>query len=134
MRDPAHAEKLLSTAQIHLAHRVLQPFLEAYAVVSDQLLRTPTDEKFDEKAFITECLSLAEQRRLRQQIGSRESISAELFTTALKLARNRGLVEPGAENLEARRIEFDAEIRTQVDRVLRIRTLAHDTLDQVVGE
>ncbi|QDQ91210.1 glycerol-3-phosphate 1-O-acyltransferase [Rhodococcus sp. WB9] len=131
--DPQHGANLLSGMRIHLAHRVLQPFLEAYAVVAGQLLRTPVDRKFDEKAFMTSCLALAEQRRLRQQIGSSESISAELFTTALKLARNRGLVEPNAENMAARRVEFEAELQTLIDRVLRIRAIAHENLDQMGG-
>ncbi|AOW91839.1 glycerol-3-phosphate acyltransferase [Rhodococcus sp. WMMA185] len=131
--DPEHAERLLSGMDIHLAHRVLQPFLEAYAVVASQLLRTPVHRKFDEKTFMASCLALAEQRRLRQQIGSSESISAELFSTALKLARNRGVVEPNAENLEARRAEFAEEISTLVDQVLRIRTLAHAHLDRIGG-
>ncbi|MDV6280869.1 glycerol-3-phosphate 1-O-acyltransferase [Rhodococcus jostii] len=131
--DSQHAANLLSGMRIHLAHRVLQPFLEAYAVVAGQLLRTPVDRKFDEKAFMTSCLALAEQRRLRQQIGSSESISAELFTTALKLARNRGLVEPNAENMAARRVEFDAELQTLIDQVLRIRAIAHENLGQMGG-
>ncbi|MFC9554299.1 glycerol-3-phosphate 1-O-acyltransferase [Rhodococcus sp. NPDC056960] len=131
--DPQHAANLLSGMRIHLAHRVLQPFLEAYAVVAGQLLRTPVDRKFDEKAFMTACLALAEQRRLRQQIGSSESISAELFTTALKLARNRGLVEPNAENMAARRVEFEAELQGLIAQVLRIRAIAHENLDQMGG-
>ncbi|MFD9661998.1 glycerol-3-phosphate 1-O-acyltransferase [Rhodococcus sp. NPDC059968] len=131
--DPQHAVNLLSGMRIHLAHRVLQPFLEAYAVVAGQLLRTPVDRKFDEKAFMTSCLALAEQERLRQQIGSSESISAELFTTALKLARNRGLVEPNAENMAARRVEFEAELQALIDQVLRIRAIAHENLDQMGG-
>jgi glycerol-3-phosphate O-acyltransferase len=91
------------------------------------------DRKFDEKAFMTACLALAEQRRLRQQIGSSESISAELFTTALKLARNRGLVEPNAENMAARRVEFEAELQGLIAQVLRIRAIAHENLDQMGG-
>ncbi len=133
--DREHATNLLSGMRIHLAHRVLQPFLEAYAVVASQLLRTPVEQKFDEKAFMTSCLALAEQRRLRQQIGSSESISAELFATALKLARNRGLVEPNVGNLVAGRAKFAEEIQTLVDQVLRIRAIAHTHLDQIgLGE
>lgn len=128
-----HATNLLSGMSIHLAHRVLQPFLEAYAVVANQLLRAPVDREFDEKAFMKSCLALAEQQRLRQQIGSSESISAELFSTALKLARNRGLVEPNTENLEARRAEFAEEIEQLVNQVVRIRAIAHEHLDQMGG-
>ncbi|MFZ2175130.1 MAG: glycerol-3-phosphate 1-O-acyltransferase [Rhodococcus sp. (in: high G+C Gram-positive bacteria)] len=131
--EPGKAEDLIGQVRCYLAHRVLQSFLEAYVVVAEQLIHTPVTEEFNEKSFITDCLALAEQLRLRQQIGSRESISAELFGTALKLARNRGLVESGAENLAGRRVVFRDEIRTLVGRVLRIRALAHAKLDEVAG-
>ncbi|MFF0817551.1 glycerol-3-phosphate 1-O-acyltransferase [Rhodococcus sp. NPDC003318] len=137
--DPDHAAKMLHAVRPFLAHRVLQPFLEAYEVVADQLTSTPVSKPFDEKAFVTECLGIARQRRLRQQIASSESISAELFGTALALARNRGLVEPAPTSPPAswedgvveRRARFAAEIRTLVDRVRRIRALAHTRLDQL---
>lgn len=132
--DPEHASKMLAAVRPYLAHRVLQPFLEAYEVVADQLLLTPVSRTFDEKAFVTECLGIARQRRLRQQIASSESISGELFGTALALARNRGLVEAAPEDeagVAERRALFAAEIRTLVDRVRRIRAIAHDRLVQL---
>lgn len=135
LSDPRYAENLLAGAKPYLAHRVLQPFLEAYEVVADQLVNTPMSGKFDEKAFTTACLALAEQRRLRQQIASSESISSELFATALKLARNRKLVEQadgdGDGDLARRRTEFAAEIRALTDRIRYIRGLAHERLEQL---
>ena len=134
--DPDHASKMLEAVLPYLAHRVLQPFLEAYEVVADQLVVTPVSSTFDEKSFMTTCLGIAKQRRLRQQIASSESISSELFGTALALARNRGLVETdvedgdaaGADAVVVRREEFAAEIRALVGRVRRIRELAHERL------
>lgn len=129
--DPDHASKMLDSVQPYLAHRVLQPFLEAYEVVADQLVLAPVSAKFDEKSFVTACLGVARQRRLRQQIASSESISGELFGTALALARNRGLVEADADDaaaVAARRVEFANEIRVLVQRVRRIRALAHARL------
>ncbi|MFC7449659.1 glycerol-3-phosphate 1-O-acyltransferase [Rhodococcus daqingensis] len=132
--DPKLAENMLAGVRPYLAHRVLQPFLEAYEVVADQLVHTPLSGKFNEKDFVTTCLALAEQRRLRQQIGSSESISGELFGTALKLARNRNLVEPadgdGVGDLARRRTAFAAEIRTLVTRIRHIRGLTQERLDQ----
>ncbi|MDG3008670.1 glycerol-3-phosphate 1-O-acyltransferase [Rhodococcus sp. D2-41] len=133
LTDPRHADRMLAEVQPYLGHRVLQPFLEAYGVVADQLLRVPANRQFDEKAFMTGALALAEQRRLRQQIASSESISAELFATALAVARNRDLVDPGGDDLIARRVEFATEVRVLIDRVHRIRALAHQSLDLVEG-
>ncbi|MFC9790186.1 glycerol-3-phosphate 1-O-acyltransferase [Rhodococcus sp. NPDC127528] len=135
LSEPQHTQKMLTGAKPYLAHRVLQPFLEAYEVVADHLVDTPVAAKFDEKAFVTECLSLAKKRRLRQQIASSESISGELFATALKLARNRGLMTPAegesGADLTARRLAFAEEINTLVGRVRHIRTLAHARLNQL---
>jgi len=101
---------------------VLASFLEAYLVVADRLAAHDPSRAVDEKAFLAECLGVAHQYRLQHRIASTESISRELFVTALKLAANRGLVEPGDE-LAERRAEFRAEIETLVRRIGRIRAL-----------
>jgi glycerol-3-phosphate O-acyltransferase len=58
---------------------------------------------------------------LQRRLASTESISRELFATALKLAANRELVEPGGDDLGRRRAEFTSEMRTLVGRLQRIR-------------
>ncbi|GAA4471507.1 lysophospholipid acyltransferase [Rhodococcus olei] len=129
LTDPEYAGNMLGAVRPYLAHRVLQPFLEAYQVVADELMHAPVSGKFDEQAFVTHALAIAKQRRLRQQIASSESISGELFGTALALARNRGLVESDAADLVERRKQFADEIAVLVDRVRRIRALTHARLD-----
>lgn len=133
LTNPDAVQHILDEVRPYLAHRVLQPFLEAYEVVADHLLDTPITKNFDEKAFVKECLALAQQRRLRQQIASTESISSELFATALQLARNRRLVENDDPSMLAGRREFADEIHTHVRRVREIRARAHAKLDQVKG-
>lgn len=131
--NPDHVEDLLARVRPYFAHRVLQPFLEAYEVVADHLLTVPVSKAFDEKRFVSECLALAQQRRLRRQIASSESISSELFGAALQLARNRNLVESDDMAVVEQRREFADEIRTLVRRVRQIRCLAHAKLDEVEG-
>ncbi|MCA1008183.1 glycerol-3-phosphate 1-O-acyltransferase [Rhodococcus hoagii] len=133
LSNPEHVEHILDEVRPYLAHRVLQPFLEAYEVVADHLLDAPVAPDFDEKAFLSECLALAQQRRLRQQIASSESISSELFATALQLARNRRLIENDDPSVEAGRRAFADEVRTLVRRVREIRARAHAKLDEVKG-
>lgn len=128
MTDPARTETMLASIRPYLAHRVLLPFLEAYQVVADQLVLAPPSKAFDEKAFTTHCLDVAQQRRLRQQIASSESVSGELFATALNLARNRDLVEAADDGVKARRAAFAEEIRVLVARLRHIRGLAHARL------
>ncbi|NLE82049.1 MAG: glycerol-3-phosphate 1-O-acyltransferase [Rhodococcus sp.] len=127
------ARTALASVSPYLAHRVLQPFLESYLVVAEQLSRCPVEGEFDEPRFMADCLELAEEYRLRQQIASTESISNELFATALKLARNRGAVEDRGDGVDvaAQRQAFVQEIRTTVDRVRRIRALANERLDRL---
>ena len=131
MAADKRTEHMIETVRPYLAHRVLQPFLEAYQVVADQLVLAPISTSFDEKSFISNCIDVAHQRRLRQQIASNESVSGELFATALNLARNRNLIEVDDDGVRARRLAFAAEIKVQVERLRHIRALAHARLDQV---
>ncbi|WP_137725565.1 glycerol-3-phosphate 1-O-acyltransferase [Prescottella subtropica] len=126
--DPEHAQHVLGAVRPYLAHRVLQPFLDAYEVVADHLVDVPVSTDFDEKQFVTDCLGLAQQRRLRQQIASSESVSSELFGTALQLARNRGLIGDDDPAVLERRRAFADEMRTLVRRVREIRAIAHTKL------
>jgi glycerol-3-phosphate O-acyltransferase len=131
--DPDWAERaaraealsaLLADATPHLAHRVLQSFLEAYAVVAELLAAHDPGKPVDEKAFIKECLGAAQQWRLQKRLRSSASISKELMTNGLKLAANRGLVDPGDATLVERRKAFAAEIDDVVRRLAQIRALA----------
>jgi glycerol-3-phosphate O-acyltransferase len=117
------AWEALERASVLLAPRVLASFLEAYLVVAERLAARDPETPVDEAAFITRCLGVARQRRLQQQLKSTESISRELFANALKLAANRGLLEPGEGVREGREV-LAAELRTLVRRVERLRALA----------
>ena len=118
------AGRLLASARPHLAHLVLRPFLEAYLVLADRLADRG-DAAVDEDDLLTETLALGRQWRLQRKVASAESVSLELFKTALALARHRGLVEAGPD-VGKRRQEFAAEIADSVRRVQVIADLAQD--------
>jgi glycerol-3-phosphate O-acyltransferase len=105
------------------AHRILRPFLEAYRVVADALERSAPTARIEDAAFLRGCLALGRQYALQRRVSRQESISQALFATALKLARHRGLVEPGGEELVARRREFAEELRQDIRRVDAIEAL-----------
>jgi glycerol-3-phosphate O-acyltransferase len=105
------------------AHRILRPFLEAYRVVADALCRADPQAIVVEEAFLEDCLLLGTQYALQQHVKRKESVSKVLFATALKLADNRGLLEAGAQGLEARRKEFAEEIRGAIRGVDAIEVL-----------
>src|SRR5262245_18612986 len=105
------------------AHRVLRPFLEAYRVVGDALARTNPATPLVEATFLATCFGLAKQYTLQRRIHSQESVSKALFATALRLARNRDLVDPGAPDLADRRRAFADEIRQALRRIDAINAL-----------
>jgi glycerol-3-phosphate O-acyltransferase len=105
------------------AHRVLRPFLEAYRVVGDVLESHDTGEPIDEAAFLSECLGLGHQYALQRHIKRQESVSKVLFRTAVKLARNRELWEPGEVNQAEARRRFAEEIRFAIRRVDAVETM-----------
>jgi glycerol-3-phosphate O-acyltransferase len=120
------AWQAIERSTLLLAPRVLGSFLEAYLVVAERLAARNPGAPIDEKELITECLGVGHQYRLQKRLANTESISRELFATALKLAANRGLLEPGDEELGQKRDAFAKEIKTLVRRVRRIRKVALD--------
>jgi glycerol-3-phosphate O-acyltransferase len=103
---------------------VLRPFFEAYRVVADRLARHDPAASFDEAEFLAGCITLGKQYELQRRIHSGESVSKVLFATALRLARNQRLVDPGASDLAARREAFADEIRQALRRIDAVYALA----------
>jgi glycerol-3-phosphate O-acyltransferase len=122
---PVRARELLVTARPHLAHLVLRPFLDAYLVVADRLADRG-DAPVDEGDLLAESLSVGQQWALQRRVASFESISLELFRTALALARHKGLLE-GGEGIGTAREAFAAELRDSVRRVNIIGEIAGST-------
>ncbi len=109
--------------RLYMAHRVIAPFFEAYSVVAYELIACDPDEPVNQTAVIERCFGIAQQRWLQHEFHSPESISRDLFRNALKLADNYGLLEPGQENLTARRERFASEIESVRAGVSQIREL-----------
>jgi len=121
---PPEIRALLRRIRPYTAHLVLRPFLEAYRVVADALERRDTGRPLDEAAFLEECLARGRQYRLQRRVASGESVSRVLFATALRLARNRDLVDPASADLSARRRAFADEIREALRAVEAVEALA----------
>ncbi|MFZ2503091.1 MAG: hypothetical protein WAW88_10500, partial [Nocardioides sp.] len=114
----------VKSSELLIAHRVVGPFLEAYRVVADRLASRDPAAPIDQDAFISECLGVARQRWLQHQLHSGESITKDLMAGALKLAANRGLMEPGGAEVAQARSEFAAELAGAVEAVSVIRRIA----------
>jgi glycerol-3-phosphate O-acyltransferase len=121
---PEEAWEMLSAAPLHLAHRVLRPFLEAYLVVADRLAERAPGQPVEERDLLAECTGVGRQYGLQRRLHSPESVSRELFRNALRLADNRDLLDPGGEEVAQRRLAFAGEVGAEVRRVERVRDLA----------
>ena len=80
------------------------------------------EEPLDESVVLLQCLALGRPYALQRRVKRQESVSKVLFATALQMATNRGLSEPGPEQKE-RRLAFAEEIREAIRRVDAIEAL-----------
>lgn len=131
-RDTLGSEILtaLTGTGFMMAHRVLRSFFDAQLVVAERLTARDPAAPIDRKQFVDECVSVGRQMLLQQRLHSTESVSTELFGSALKLAANRGLLEPAdpesmesVTELAARRAEFAERLRTIGFRISQAATL-----------
>jgi glycerol-3-phosphate O-acyltransferase len=113
------AAKLIAGAPVLLAHGVLRPFVDAQFVVACRLAARGAEPLTDSKGFEHECLTHGRQLLLQGRIHGADSVSRELFATALKLAANRGLVDGDPEGRQAWVDEL-AAIRDLLDRIAQI--------------
>ena len=109
-----------------LGHGALEPYLEAYRIVGEQLLESGSAESFDQKAFIGDCLNIGKQLYLQRQVVSPESIAKAMFETGLKVAKSRGLLDisVSAVELAQQRQNHADEMRAINRRVRALRSLA----------
>ncbi|TML96983.1 MAG: glycerol-3-phosphate 1-O-acyltransferase [Actinobacteria bacterium] len=129
--EPREIEDVLERAPVLFAPHVLGPFLEAYGLVADRLAARDPRREIDEDAFVRECLGVGRQYAMQQRLHDPESVSRELFRGALQLAANRDLVDPGRDEVRARRDAFAAEVAEILRRVDMIRAVARGRSWQV---
>jgi glycerol-3-phosphate O-acyltransferase len=123
---PEQARAWLGRARPLVAHLVLRPFIEAYRVVGEQLAALDDDEDVAEAALVAQCLKVGHQWALQHVLASEESVSGEMFSTAVKLARHRELLSAATPQVGKRRREFADELREVSLDIGRIAAMAPD--------
>jgi glycerol-3-phosphate O-acyltransferase len=94
--------------------------------VAERLAEHDPDTPVDEDALLDRCAAVGQQLLLQGKLHGPESLSRELFASAVRLASNRGLLAPssdtreGQPDLATRRRAFAAEVRGVVERVVTI--------------
>ncbi|WP_068272680.1 glycerol-3-phosphate 1-O-acyltransferase [Aldersonia kunmingensis] len=106
-----------------MVHRTLRSFFDAQLVVAERLCLRGPEEDIDRKTLITECVGVGQQMLLQSRLHSPESVSSELFASAIRLANNRGLLTGGGEDLAARRDQFAADLRDISSRITKAALL-----------
>ena len=97
--DIGEAARSLDESELLVAHLVLRPFIDAYRVVAEELLNLGADSDVDEQTLLERSLRLGRQWSLQHRI-TEESVAGDMFATALKMARHRGLL--GSEAVDGR--------------------------------
>ncbi|MGQ0466983.1 MAG: 1-acyl-sn-glycerol-3-phosphate acyltransferase [Sporichthyaceae bacterium] len=120
---PEQAELWLSKASPILSHLVLRPFLDAYRLVANALVDLGDEPVAEPEDVVTGCLRTGRQWALQRRVASEESVSGEMFRTALKLAGHRGLLAAGPE-LAVRRREFEIEVHDVGRSIARVAAQA----------
>jgi glycerol-3-phosphate O-acyltransferase len=131
--ETADGRQVLCEVPFLAAHRVLRSFVDAQLVVAERLAARNPREPLVEKEFLAECAGVGRQMLLQGRLHGPESLSRELFGSALKLAANLDLVDPGREDLALRRQAFAARMRDVVARVITIDRLDADARREAVG-
>jgi glycerol-3-phosphate O-acyltransferase len=116
----------IDSSGVFVAHRVLRSFIEAYKLVADCLADSDPRKAFNEEEFLDECQNVGRMMIMQQRLASPESVSRELFRTAIQLARHRDLLDPGREELTPARTAFAVELES-VARLVAV-------IDQLDGQ
>jgi glycerol-3-phosphate O-acyltransferase len=131
--ETADGRDVLCRAPLLVAHRVLRSFVDAQLVVAERLAARDPRTPVVEADFLDECGGVGQQMLLQGRLHGPESLSRELFATALQLARNLDLLDPGREELARRRQEWAAQVRDAVGRVVVIDELDAAARRESVG-
>ena len=111
---------VLERSELLVANRVLRSFLDAQLVVAERLAARLPRHPVSEKEFLDECGGVGQQMLLQGHLHGPESLSRELFSSAMKLAANLDLIDPGREELARSRQAFAARLRDVVARLIMI--------------
>ena len=129
----ADGREVLCGAPLLVAHRVLRSFVDAQLVVAERLAARDPRTPVVEADFLGECGGMGQQMLLQGRLHGPESLSRELFASALQLARNLDLVDPGREELARSRQDWAAQVGDVVRRVVVIDELDAAARRESVG-
>jgi glycerol-3-phosphate O-acyltransferase len=141
---------VLTGSRLLMAHRALRSTFDAQLVVAERLAlrgdeELPKKDKAATDAFIAECERVGRQMLLQGRLHGPESLSRELFVSAMDLQDNLRLLtdeprgggaddgDPAHEGLRSRRVASAAYARDLVRRVRTIESMDASIRAEVTG-
>lgn len=131
--ETAAGPAVLDRAAFLTAHRVLRSFVDAQLVVAERLAARDPRSPVGDKEFLDECGGVGQQMLLQGRLHGPESLSRELFASALRLAANLDLTDPGRDELALRRQDLASRLRAVVAKVITIDEIDAASRREVVG-
>jgi glycerol-3-phosphate O-acyltransferase len=132
--DPDAAAALLERTRFLVAPRTLRSFVDAQWVVATKLVALGSTPVTDAKALAQECLGLGRQMLRQGRVVRPDSVSLELYTAALDLADNRGLLEPeSGTDPAAGRAAFRDEIADVRDRLVELARIEERLTEELLA-
>ena len=129
----ADGRAVLEHSDFLVANRVLRSFLDAQLVVVERLAARPPHQPVPEREFLDECHGVGQQMLLQGRLHGPESLSRELFASALKLAANLDLLGPGADDVAQRRRAFAGRLHDDVARLILIDEIDAAGRQEAIG-
>jgi glycerol-3-phosphate O-acyltransferase len=123
-------KSLIRRCQPLLGHAALLPFVEAYIVVFELLVRLKEGEVLSQADCVEQGLVEGRQAYLLRRISSEASIGKILFENGYKLATHMELTGPTDSELATRRRAMLADLRALARRMERMRIAVLDAAEQ----
>ncbi len=125
-------KSLIRRFQPLLGHAALLPFVEAYIVVLEQLVRLAPGEVLSQAECVEQGLIEGRQAYLLRRISSQASIGKILFENGYKLAAHMGLAGETSETIMVSRRALLAEFRALARRMERMRIEVLDEAERTL--
>lgn len=122
--QPVQARTWLARSRPLVAHLLLRPFLDAYRLVGEQLATTDEAQNIEPDTVVRDCLRIGHQWAMQHTLASEESVSGEMFRTALKLAAHRNLLSASNPQVGTHRLAFADELREISLNIARLADIA----------
>lgn len=127
---PRGIRSLIARFQPLVGHAALLPFVEAYIVVFELLVRLKDGEVLSQADCVAQGLVEGRQAYMLRRISSEASIGKILFENGYKLATHMELTGPTDSELATRRRTMLAELRALARRMERMRIAVLDAAER----